>query len=339
MRTGDDVALVTADELFARCVDTLVAAGASDEQASALATATVEAERFGRRNVGVAHLLDYCEGLREGRIVAGATPQLSVRSDVVAHVDCRKGLAQHGFESALPWLTAASRTHGLAVACLSDCFTAGEIGHYVRRLTDHGLIGLALANSPALMAVADSCGPLLGTNPLAFGVPLPDGAALAVDQASSATAWVSVRDAAALDRPLEPGTAVDAEGRPTTSAAAALDGALLPFGGYKGGNIALLVEVLAALAGGTFSCEAAPFDRGDRSPSIGLFVLALSPSHFDPGFAERLRDQLRHWDDEHGARTRRWTPTPMPADAIEVSSSVLAQLVEEADRNHATTRG
>lgn len=59
---------------------------------------------------------------------------------------------------------------------------------------------------------------------------------------------------------------------------AALTGAALPFGGSKGDTIALMVEMLAALAGGAFALDAAPFDSGSRSPGLGLFILALDPT-------------------------------------------------------------
>ena len=85
------------------------------------------------------------------------------------------------------------------------------------------------------------------------------------------------------------------------------EGALLPFGGYKGGNVALLVELLATLAGGRFSSDAAPFDRGAESPSIGVVVVAVSTDLLDPGYGARLAAQLERWHSEHGAQPDVWT--------------------------------
>ena len=48
--------------------------------------------------------------------------------------------------------------------------------------------------------------------------------------------------------PFPPDWAVDADGKPTTDAAAALKGTLLPIGGAKGAALALMVEVLAVAA-------------------------------------------------------------------------------------------
>jgi (2R)-3-sulfolactate dehydrogenase (NADP+) len=195
-------------------------------------------------------------------------------------------------------------------------------------------MGLAFANSPALMTVAGARGPLLGSTPMAFGVPLPEGGRLAVDQASSATAWVNLRNAAHSGEQIPATWAVDSDGNPTTSATAGLAGALLPFGGYKGGNIALLVELLATLAGGRFSSEAPPFNTGTASPSVGVVVVAVSVDTLDPGYPQRLADQLARWKAEHGADPYVWT-AHHEAPSYTVPRDVLDRLRELAARERA----
>ena len=49
-------------------------AGASEAVARSLANATIAAEIHGRPGVGFAHLLDYLDGLRHGRIADNAQP-------------------------------------------------------------------------------------------------------------------------------------------------------------------------------------------------------------------------------------------------------------------------
>lgn len=319
-----DVTL-TREELRALAADALEAAGASEPQAQAVAEATVQAEERALRPVGVGHLFDYLDGLRRGRIAA-AEPVVDRRTPVVWHIDCRGGVAQHGFAEVVDDVAEAARTNGVAVTALASTFTVGELGHYVRELSARGLFAVAWANSPALMSVAGSRGPLFGTNPQAFGLPLPDGRHLLVDQASSATAWVAVRAAAERGEPIPPGFAIDPSGTPTTDAAAGLAGALLPFGGYKGGNVALLVELLATIAGGSFSSEAPPFQEGDRSPGVGCLVIALSLDVLAPGYAERLGQQFDRWATDHGADPSVWIDKPV-ATAITVPADLHERLV------------
>jgi (2R)-3-sulfolactate dehydrogenase (NADP+) len=70
-------------------------------------------------------------------------------------------------------------------------------------------------------------------------------------------------------------------------------GALLAFGGARGANIALMVEVLAAgLTGANWALDAPSFTEGDRSPGAGLMVVAIAPALLAPDFPKRLKLQL-----------------------------------------------
>lgn len=291
---------IPAQALERLCASAVRSAGGSEQTARSLADATIGAEGRGKPTVGVAHLFDYLDALRTGRLNGRARPRVirTRASTIVADAD--EGAAQLSFDDALGDLVGAARECGMASLGVRNTFSAGELAHYTTRVAAEGLIALACANSPALMSVYGSRRAIAGTNPLSFALPHPLGPRV-FDQASSETAWVSVRDAADRAEQIPSGWALDADGEPTTDPAAALDGALLPFGGAKGANIATMVEMLAALAGGAFAVDAAPFDRGDRSPALGLFVLALDPAAFDPGFVERAEAHHRRLADEHGA--------------------------------------
>jgi (2R)-3-sulfolactate dehydrogenase (NADP+) len=72
------------EELAELCKDALLRAGAEPRAAQVLAAATVEAELVGNRAVGVAHLFDYLDAYRAGRIAVDRRrrPQRA-RSDCV----------------------------------------------------------------------------------------------------------------------------------------------------------------------------------------------------------------------------------------------------------------
>ncbi|MDX2939479.1 Ldh family oxidoreductase [Streptomyces ipomoeae] len=109
---------------------------------------------------------------------------------------------------------------------------------------------------------------------------------LVIDHASSQTAYVNVRQAARTGASIPADWAVGPDGAKTTDASAALAGVLLPFGGYRGGNIALLVELLATLAGGSFSLEAAHRPRG--GPAGTRTARPRPKITIDPELADRL---------------------------------------------------
>jgi len=219
----------------------------------------------------------------------------------VMKCDAMGGVAQYGFEIAREELAAKARTFGLAVFAAHNSYTTGELGWYAGRLAEEGLVALAATNPPALMAAAGSTRPVYGTNPLAFAAPLSDGRIVLADQSSSATAFVSIRAAAERGEPIPEGWALDGEGRPTTDAGAALKGALLAFGGARGANIALMVEVLAAgLTGAHWSLDAPDFLSGSVSPGSGLFVLAIAPQVLADDFPRRLTAQIERLSGEYG---------------------------------------
>jgi (2R)-3-sulfolactate dehydrogenase (NADP+) len=290
-RPGDLVA-VRRGEVVALCRAALDAAGAAPRVAELLVDAALYAEDRGKAVVGVAHLLDHVDAMHDGRLDGHAVPLIGHPTPAVTTCDARSGIAQAGFDQALPGLVEAARQVGLAAFAQQGSFTCGPLGWFTERLADAGLVALATAVAPAVLAAGPGTGRVFGTNPMAWSVPRTGQGPLTVDQASSATAFVSVREAAAQGTPLPEGWAVGADGHPTTDAEAALAGALLPFGGYKGANIALLVELLSSMAGGSWSTDAPPWDSGSRPPSVGMFVLAVDHRAVGPDFPTRAAEQL-----------------------------------------------
>lgn len=261
------------------CERAAMALGASAETARSLAASVVAAEAEGQKTVGLAHFIDYLDALEAGRIDGSAVPMVTRPLPAIFHSDARGGAAHTGFDQAFDDLVATAKTLGVAVFAQRNAYTCGALGYFAGRLASRGLVALAATNGPALIAPEGATKPVYCTNPLAFAAPTASGPALLIDQSSSATAFVNLRLAAKEGRPIPEGWAIDADGRPTTDAAAAVKGALLAFGGARGANIALMVEVLAAgLSGANWSLDAPSFTSGSESPGTGLFVAARSKS-------------------------------------------------------------
>ena len=75
----------------------------------------------------------------------------------------------------------ASPPEPARVVVAGDCFPTGMLGHWVRRLARAGLAAVLTATSPARLAHPAGGPPLVGTNPLAIGVPAADGEPVVVD--------------------------------------------------------------------------------------------------------------------------------------------------------------
>ncbi|MFM9371904.1 Ldh family oxidoreductase [Streptomyces sp. Da 82-17] len=312
---------MTEHEISGLCVRALRSAGAAPPAARILTRSVLDAEHVGNRAVGLAHLFDYLDAYRDGRIVAGVLPEVTRPAPSCVIADARDGLAQEAFETAAETLFTAVRENGMAALWIRGSYTCGELGYYPRRAAELGFTAVACANSPALMSLGGSGGPVLGTNPLAYAVPRADGPPVVIDQASSQTAYVNVRKKAEAGEPIPEGWAVGPDGAPTTDASAALAGALLPFGGHRGGNVALLVELLATLGGGSFSLDAAPFDHGNEPPGIGVFLLCVD-SGVLTGEQGRVAAHLDRVRADHGVRL-----PALEVGAAEAELEVDAELI------------
>lgn len=275
------------------CERAALAYGASRPVASSLAAATVAAEARGQASVGIRHLFDYLDAMAEGRLDGRADPLLTRPTAAIIKSDARGGIAHRGFDQAFEELAAAARSVGVALFTQRNAYTCGALGYFAERLAQRGLVAIAAANAPALVAAGGARKPIYGTNPLAFAAPQAHGPVLLIDQASSVTAYVNIRAAAEAGTPLPEGWALDEVGEPTTDPSAALKGALLAFGGARGGNIALMVEILAAMSGGSWSLDAPSFLEGNRSPAVGMLIVAINPQLLDDDFDTRLSTQLK----------------------------------------------
>lgn len=280
-------------EAFSIARQAVLDAGANDAIATSLANAVVSAEWAGSRAVGFAHLPDYLDGFAQGRISRSAEPTITSPAPALTQVDAHGGIAQLGFDRAFDQIVERANALGVTVFAQVNNFTVGELGYYPRRLAEQGLVALAVTNATAQMTTLESRRPVYGTNPMAFAAPRNGGKPFVIDQASSATAFVSVRQAAERGEPIPEGWAVDANGEPTTDSRKAVEGLLLAFGGARGANLALMVEIMAAgMTGGNWSMDAPSYAMGGDCPAVGLFIIAIKPDLLVPDFAGRLSAQL-----------------------------------------------
>jgi L-2-hydroxycarboxylate dehydrogenase (NAD+) len=236
---------VTPEEALAR----LRGLGFSEADAATLFAHFDEAERRGKPSHGYSRVgwLETLDGVQ-----AGACPE--------------RVLSEPGYElwhgrGALGYLTLAAAVdaqladppeHARLVVA-SECFPTGLLGHYVRRLAEGGLVGVVTATSPARLAHPDGGPPLVGTNPLAVGIPSSDGHPLVADVSMGKVTYGDVlRGAASADD-------------------------LVPFGGeqaHKAFALALGLQLLVdALAGDGYGAVLL-VARPESDPVPGLRALA-----------------------------------------------------------------
>ena len=322
---------IQSGELQSIVLQALIASGFSESNAGALARQAVLAELLGQPSVGISHVFDYVEGLAAGRVDGKAQPVVSRLAPGLLTVDGNRGLPQTGFEQAFETFAAMTRQNGVAILLQHNVTLCGALGTFALQMAEADLVCLAATNGSPLLAGSGSTDAVFCTNPMAFAAPQADGPPLLIDQSSSATAYVNIRKAAQDGKPIPPDWALDKNGNPTRDASAALEGTLLPFAGARGGNIALMVEVLAAgLTGANWSLDAPSYFDGDECPSTGLFLLAIDPNAATGGFAARLAAQLTRLSGDHGVhipgRAKHRHRVEAERNGIAVDDDLLARL-------------
>jgi LDH2 family malate/lactate/ureidoglycolate dehydrogenase len=237
-------------DLSALATAILTGAGFSDAHAQAVTDHMVWANAADRPNYGVWRLPILTRRCEEGVFDPDAQPAVDRRSDSLALVDGRNAIGHVVATFAADLAVDMARSAGVATLAVRRSNFVGALGYYVDRIARAGMIGFLVSNAHPRVAAHGGTSPVLGTNPLAFGTPLPDGRTLIVDLATSAAAGSLITRSAELGVPLPEGVAVDRDGAPITDATQVGKGAMLPLGGPKGFGLGLMVEVLAGVLTG-----------------------------------------------------------------------------------------
>jgi delta1-piperideine-2-carboxylate reductase len=276
-----DVTL-TLDAVHELAKTTLESIGASEDNAQAMADTMTAAERDECKSHGLFRLPGYCAGLKAGRIDGCARPETRDLAPSVVQVDAKGGFAPLALRVGRQPLARKARAQGIAAMPIVNSHHFAALWYEVEALAEDGLVAFAFVNSRSFVAPAGGTKPLFGTNPMAFAWPRAGRPPLVFDQASSASARGEIMIHQRDGKAIPDGWAIGPDGEPTNDPATALAGAQLPFGGYKGSAIALMVELMASgLPRSHFGYEAAAEDPGDGGPSKGgELMLAMDPARF-----------------------------------------------------------
>ena len=268
-----------------------VAADTPEDIAQYVAESLVSANMLGHDSHGVIRTKYYMRDIQREGLLPDERPEIAKQTGATAVIDCRRGWGQIGARYGAEVARDLAREHGIGCVALSECNHIGRLGPYAEWLAGEGQVGIVLTGIPGKGTTPyGGREAIFGTNPMAWAVPTSDGP-MVLDFATSAVAAGKLMVAADEGKPVPPGWLLDKDGNPTTDPHAlwARAGCCLPFGGYKGYGLNLMVGIIPIILAGsapTFSEEARP-----GNPTI---ILALSIEAFtDYDRYIRLTDELR----------------------------------------------
>jgi LDH2 family malate/lactate/ureidoglycolate dehydrogenase len=161
--------------------------------------------------------------------------------------------------------------HGISLISVNDAWMSGRSAYYVEMIARVGLVAIHTAASSQLVAPFGGAKAVLGTNPLAIAIP-SSRAPIVLDIGTSAYMMTEVMLRERLGELLPEGVAIGPDGEPTRHPALARRGALLPFGGYKGFGLALMIQALGLLAG----------SGSEQQSDYGYLFIAFRPELIGP---------------------------------------------------------
>jgi LDH2 family malate/lactate/ureidoglycolate dehydrogenase len=277
------------ENLVKRTYSLFIAVCASDRAAKLSAEGLVEADARGLSSHGLMLLPMYLERIEQGSVDPSSVNEIVSDLGALISIDCHNGLGQVSAQDAMELAIERAKTHGVAVVVAKNAFHFGGAYRYSSLAAAAGMIGVAAANTRPLMPVPGGAYAVVGNNPISFSIPRLGEDALTVDFALSEAALGKVRLAEAEGTEIPSTWATDSSGKPTTNAADAIKGMLLPAGGSKGFGLALVIDMLSGvLSGGGFGAGVKGLYADFSEPyNSSNFFLAINASALDDGFAQR----------------------------------------------------
>jgi (2R)-3-sulfolactate dehydrogenase (NADP+) len=307
-------------------------AGTRQASAQSVARALVRAEADGQPGHGLSRVASYAAQVRAGKVKGDAVPHLTYPKPGVGLIDAGHGFAYPALDLAIDALPERAATQGVAAMGIHRSHHCGAAGIVVERLAEQGLVALLFANTPAAMTPWSGARAVFGTNPIAFACPLPGKAPIVIDMSLSKVARGQIMRAHQRGEPIPEGWALDAAGKSTTDASAALKGSMVPMGDAKGAALALMVELLAAgLTGATFAADASSFlDAAGDPPGTGQLIIALKADVFHSGAVDRFAALASAITQQDGARLpghrRNEQRAKAMAQGLDVDDAVLTAI-------------
>lgn len=260
---------LSAEKLLSFCTACLEAAGLGREASALTADNLIFASLRGVDSHGVIRLKVYVDRLRAGGFKRDAQPQVVSEAQSSALIDAHHGMGQAAATAAMRLAVQKAKASGLAVVSVKNSNHFGASAYYAMQAVEHGMIGFAATNAGPTMAPTGGREGRLGNNAFAVAIPAGTFPPLVLDMATGAVAWGKIFVAQQEKRKIPTTWALDKDGVPTDNPdAAAHQGLIQPFGGYKGYGLSLLIDILTGvLSGGGFSTHVRTLYQELESPS------------------------------------------------------------------------
>lgn len=290
-------------------IDVFVGLGTPAEDARICADVLITSDLQGIESHGVGRLKYYYDRIVAGVQFPKTEFEIVKETETTAVIDGHHGMGHVIAHRAMRLAMDKAQQYGLGAAAVRNGTHFGIAGYYPLMAAREDMMGFTFTNARPAIAPTFGTEPMLGTNPIAFAAPSDMDFPFCFDGATSISQRGKIEVASRAEKPVPEGWVIDAEGKPATDADRILEdlgkatAAFLPLGGagellagYKGYDLATMVEILSAsLNAGVFMKDLLGFaPDGSRRPyMLGHFFLAIDIEHFVPlEVSKRITGQI-----------------------------------------------
>jgi len=273
-----ETVLVQAERLAGFSRRMVEAAGVEPGKAKLVADCLVHANLRGVDSHGVQLLPVYIERIEAGEVDAQADGHVVSENGAIMLYDGENAIGQVVSDACCVHAIRLARRHGLSMVVARESNHFGAAAFWGERFSRVGMIGIVMCNASPIVAPWQGREPRLATNPICVAVPGP----WLLDMATTTVAANKLyKLAAAGEKTIPAGWAMDKNGVPTTSTEEALRGMMAPLGGYKGSGLEVMVEILCAvLGGGAMSVEVGGIRMHDRPSRTSQTFIGIDVARF-----------------------------------------------------------
>ncbi|HBX68336.1 MAG TPA: lactate dehydrogenase [Chloroflexi bacterium] len=295
---SEENAYVPVDQLTRFTIEALLKMGVPGADAEIITDVLLTADLWGIKSHGIAHLRMYNERIKKGLQLPLTDWTVVKESPTTAVIDGGCGMGMVVGYHAMQMAIEKAQVYGLGAVAVRNSSHYGAAGYYPMMAVKAGLAGMSFTNAHPSTAPTFGVKPMLGTNPIAVGVPTDEEFPYLYDAATSVAPRGKIEIAARASKPIPEGWVVNQNGDSETDSAGMIkrmnnaEVALLPvggmgelFGGHKGYGLATMVEIFsAAFQNGTYLWGLNDVDEQGNYQflRIGHFFLAINIENFIP---------------------------------------------------------
>lgn len=271
--------IYSVDELKNKTVLLLEKYGLDKKQAVSVADCFVTADACGVKTHGLAVLPSHINKLKNSAYNLSPSLEAEKSTNAFALIDADNSIGPYSASYCMNYAIKKAKAEGIFTVFSKHCNTYGPAFYYTYLAVKQGLIGITFSNSPVAMAAWGGSKKLLGTNPLAVGIPGKNEGPILYDIATSKVAKSKINKARLENKKIPADWALDENANPTTDPLEAIKGFVLPMAEHKGYGLALVLDMLSGMISGSgYSTGVNKFySENNQCMNVGQTFIAIDP--------------------------------------------------------------